>query len=236
FLHPKFLPDGRHFLYVYGSRDPATGGTYFASLDGSERRLIIDGNTFAIYGSGFLLYTREGTLMAQAFDPERGRLKGDPPRRVAEGVARAGGFIHNGFDASANGVLVYRTENEATLRRLKWLDRTGKAQGVTGEAGDYWDVRLSRDGQKLASNTGSPNSQISVDDLRRAVRARLTMDPETDHGVPVWSPDGSRMAFMLNGKTRSGIYEKDSNGAGNPELILPGSPGALIWPTSWSGD
>ena len=37
----------------------ASGGTYFASLDGREKRLLVGGNTFAMYASGFLLYLRE---------------------------------------------------------------------------------------------------------------------------------------------------------------------------------
>ena len=39
------------------------------------------------------------------------------------------------------------------------------------------------------------DSDIWVDDLARGVRMRLTNDPGTDHGIPVWSPDGSRILF-----------------------------------------
>lgn len=236
FAHPRFLPDGKHFLYVFGSSDPPSGGTCFASLNGTQKRLVIGGNTFAMYASGFLLYLREGTLMAQAFDPERGRLKDDPPHRVAERVARAGGFIHPSFDVSETGILIYRTSSDAHEKRLTWFDRTGKNQGVTGEAGDYWDVRLSPDGQRLASNVGVPIAEIWVDDLARAVHTRLTIDPHADHGFPVWSPDGNRIAFaVLGDKVRKGIYQTYSNGGGGQELLLSDSD-RLIRPTSWSRD
>ena len=234
---PRSLPDGKHFLYVALASDPALGGTYVASLDGREKRLVVGGNTFAIYASGFLLYLREDTLMAQAFDPAQGRLKGDRPHRVVDRVARAGDYGHRPtFDASENGILIYRTNSEANEKRLTWFDRTGKNLGATGEAGDYWDVRLSPDGQKLASNAGDPNSEIWVDDLTRVVRMRLTIDPDTDHGVPVWSPDGDRIAYaVLGGKIRGGIYQKHANGAGSNELLLADSDRS-IWPTSWSRD
>jgi Tol biopolymer transport system component len=236
FVKPRFLPDGKHFLIASDSRDPAARGTYFASLDGRESRLVVGGNLLAIYASGFLLYVKGNTLMAQAFEPERGQLKGDPPQRVVDRVARAGNYFANTIDATENGILIYRTIGDFDQKRLTWFDRAGKNQGVTGDVGDYWDVRLSPDGQKLASNAGNRYSDIWVDDLARAVRTRLTIDPDTDHGIPVWSPDGSRIAFaVLEGKIRRGIYQKHSNGAGGEELLLADSDRS-IWPTSWSGD
>ena len=64
------------------------------------------------------------------------------------------------------------------------------------------------------------------------------MIQDTDHGIPVWSPDGSRIAFgALQGKARVGIYLKPSNGAGAEELLLPAEKqDPQIWPTSWSRD
>jgi dipeptidyl aminopeptidase/acylaminoacyl peptidase len=204
------------------------------ALDGKERRLLVGGNTFAIYASGFLLYYLEGSLMAQAFDPQRGQLKGDSPHCVAEHVAL--GSYQAVFDASQDDSLTYMTNNATSEKQLKWFDRAGKDLGVTGEIQDYWDVRLSPDGKKLASNTGSPNSEIWVDELTRDVRMRLTIDPETDQGVPVWSPDGNRIAFAKSqGKFPGGIYQKYSNGAGADELLLA-DPDRSVWPTSWSRD
>jgi len=236
---PRFLPDGKHFLYQAGGRDAASSGTYFGSLDGGEGRLAVRG-TSAKYASGFLLYLRETTLMAQAFDPARGELKGDQPRLVAERVARE--YFWEIFDASENGILIYKTDSGGSGKQLTWFDRAGKNLSVTGEIGAYYDVRLSPDGQKLASNAdylaNSSNSEIRVDELARGVHMRLTIDPHTDHGVPVWSPDGRTIAFAaLSGKVRRGIYEKPSNGAGGEELLLPSeNPDRQIWPTSWSRD
>jgi Tol biopolymer transport system component len=171
--------------------------------------------------------------MAQAFDPERGRLKGDA-HPVAEQitVAHGRGF----FDASENGVLAYQTGGSSAERRLIWFDRTGKDSGVTGEAGNYYDVRLSPGGERLASSIGDPDSDIWVDELGRGVRMRLTNDPNTDHGGPVWSPDGSRIVFSaLAGKARLGIYERSSNGADDEALLLPAETSdPQVCPTSWS--
>jgi dipeptidyl aminopeptidase/acylaminoacyl peptidase len=188
----------------------------------------------ALYASGYLLYLRGDTLMAQAFDPERGQLKGDS-RAVAEHVATVPG--RRLVNASENGILIYHT-GAANEKRFTWFNRAGQNLGVTGEAEDYFDLRLSPDGAKLASNAGSPNSEIWVDELARGVRTRLTIDPDTDHGIPVWSPDGDTILFgAVLGKARRGIYRKPSNGAGSEELLLPSEDSdTQIWPTSWSGD
>ena len=74
---PEFLPDGEHFLYVSGGSDPARRGVYIASLtDPSGRRLMSDFSSVMFSrspssrGGGHLLFLREGTLMAQPFDPD----------------------------------------------------------------------------------------------------------------------------------------------------------------------
>ena len=231
----SFLPDGKHFLYLAIGPHPATTGTYFASLDGKEKRLVLRERNSALYASGYLLYPRGDTLLAQTFDPERGQLQGDP-HPVAEHVAIVAGI--GLFDVSENGILVYQTGGVANENRLSWFDRVGKNVGVTGEVGDYYDVRLSPDGEKLVSNAGTPMSEIWVDELARGVHMRLTVDPDTDHGVPVWSPDGSTILFgALAGKARRGIYRKPANGAGGEDLLLPSeNSDTQVWPTSWSGD
>jgi DNA-binding winged helix-turn-helix (wHTH) protein/Tol biopolymer transport system component len=239
YLRPRFLPDGRHFLYMAESPNDALSGVYFASLDGKERRQVMAAHSGASYASGFLLYIRDNSLLAQAFDPERGQLKGDS-YLVAQDVAT---FIATGlFDVSENGTLIYRTGFGKAEKQLTWFDRSGQNVGVLGDVADYYDVRLSPDGERLVFNAGYPtgavNSEVWVDDLKRGMRMRLTIDPDTDHSVPVWSPDGTAILFgAVNGKAPRGIYRKPSNGAGSEELLLASEePETRIWPTSLSHD
>ena len=87
--------------------------------------------------------------MAQAFDPERGQLKGDA-HPVAERIASDSdgyGF----FDVSENGVLIYQAGDSLRERRITWFDRAGKELSA-GERGSYVTLRLSPDGTKLAFN------------------------------------------------------------------------------------
>src|SRR5262245_66676515 len=62
---------------------------------------------------------------------------------------------------------------------------------------------------------------------------RLTLDPAID-GFPVWSFNGSQVAFEASRKGNLDIYIKPSNGAGveQPLLVAPGGQ----WPMSFSSD
>src|SRR5262249_11168110 len=51
---PKFLPDGKHFLYAAVTSDPALSGTWFASLNGKEHRRLLRESGNAVYALGFL--------------------------------------------------------------------------------------------------------------------------------------------------------------------------------------
>src|SRR5262245_37680127 len=85
--YPCFLPDGRRFLYYARSWQKGNTGIYVGSLDEEwEPKQLLSGNTNGIYAPpGYLLFVREGTLMAQAFDADQLRLTGHA-FRVAENV------------------------------------------------------------------------------------------------------------------------------------------------------
>src|SRR5262249_42469987 len=77
---PKFLPDGRHFLYVLRPPDSARRSVYVASLDDRKaRQLIVDTDSQAEYAEpGYLLFLRRATLYAQPFDAGRLSVSGEP--------------------------------------------------------------------------------------------------------------------------------------------------------------
>ena len=235
---PQILPDGRHLLFRASGGDPASAGTYFASTDGKETKLLVNEESEALYVSGLLLYRRGETLLARSFDPQRGLLTGNP-HVVAEGLA-ADPWLRV-FDVSQAGLLIYQKLGVAKSQ-VKWFDRAGQELGAAGGEGDYYDLRLSPNSRKLAINVSDPAgslySDIWIDDLTRHVRTRLTSEPDIDHGVPVWSPDGTQVAFgLLEGKLPLGIYLRASDGSSKNELLLAsGNTVDQIWPTSWSRD
>lgn len=86
-----------------------------------------------------------------------------------------------------------------------------------------------------AADAQSRTQDIWLLGLARGVVSRLTFDPRNDT-YPVWSPDGSRIAFGSDREGGFNLYQKLSNGAAGEELLLKSSSDAIVAPYSWSPD
>ena len=239
---PWFLPDGKHFLYFAANHltpnNPNTGGIFFASLEGKENRLLFPSASNAIYASGYLLYLAGNALRAQPFDPGSGRTKGDSTV-LADNVQNDSEVWRGTVTASENGLLLYQPAMASTGLKLGWFDRSGKQLAEIGERDDYYQVRLSPDEKKLALAIGQPNRTIWIYDLARDTKSRFTFDNKS-HSNPVWSPDGSQLAYAVaqGGLQAAVLFSKSSNGGGEPRQILGSAPGDEVqqWPCDWSPD
>jgi Tol biopolymer transport system component len=238
---PQFLPDGRHFIYFVQSARPENTGIYVGELDSNRSSLLVNSNVNAAYaenaGSGYVLFTKGTTLVGQRFNPSTRQLAGTP-FPVAEQllVSMASGLGRAMFSASANGVLAYRTGADTGSTELVWFDRHGNRLRRVGESADYSNPALSPDEKKLAvarvdSATGTRD--LWVLDLIRETSSRFTFDPADDTN-PVWSPDGTRLAFTTVRNGRPEIYQKDVSGSSDPTLFLASGQSMSI--QDWSRD
>jgi len=244
-VFPSFLPDGRHFFYLRASENP---GIYLGSLDvkpeQQSSRRILSTSLMAVYtasadpGMGRLLFLREGTLLAQAFDEKSLQPQGDPIP-VAE---RVGSLFLSGQFSVTPGVLAFRGGKTALwLSRLTWFDRQGKLLGNAGEPEtySYTDLALSPDGTRLAVARLDPKVAggevgIWLLDLIRGVTTRFTFDLPPD-SAPVWSPDGTRVTFAAARAGGNGIYQKATNGSGKEQELVRATGDPKL-PDDWSSD
>ena len=241
---PMFLPDGRHFLYHRTSGTPETIGIFVGSLDAKpaeqkSKPMVITDRQGAYAplqsgGLGWLLFVREDTLFAQSFDPGKLELTGEPAL-VASQVGSFPSSNYAMFSVSANGILAYRGR-DTSLYQLTWFDSQGKPAGNLGEPGNYANPAISPDAARVAiqqTDQTSGNRDLWVLDVMRGTSTRLTFDPAIEN-YPVWSPDGSRIAFNSNRKGHLDLYQKDGNGVREDELLLQSDENKS--PTSWSHD
>ena len=239
--YPSFLPDGRHFVYfVVGSKaggltDPRA--IYLGSLDSKESpRLLVRGGSNARYANGHLVYLREGTLVAQRFDPATLSFTGDP-MPIVEQVQIAGAGttgVAGAFTVSDVGLLAYQT-GFLVRSQLAWFDRAGTELRKIGDLGDYADVSLSPDGTHAAVSVldaALGARDIWIYDLARGLRERFTSDPGDDF-APIWaSPDGGRIFFSSRRQASIHLYQKPARGGGAEQLLYEDALGKFASHTS----
>jgi hypothetical protein len=85
-LWPYFLPDGKHYLYVARSADADKTGIYLGTVGAQDSQLLIRGESNVAYSPpGYLIFVRDGALLAQAFDPGSLQLAHGAVPRPAHG-------------------------------------------------------------------------------------------------------------------------------------------------------
>ena len=215
------------------------GGIYIGSLDAKpgeqSRERILSSQFAASYADGYVFFMRENTLMAQPFDGGRLMLQGEPvPVAEHVGTSQGNGF----FSVSPGGTLAYRSGGFGQTLQLTWFDRQGKMLSTFGQPGPDQSIAISPDGTHVASRDPVQGAgDIWTLDFSRGVRTRITSQQGTVAGAPpVWSPDGSRIAFAAgNNNNLDTLFEKPSSGAGEAKELYK-KAGEIKYPTSWSHD
>jgi serine/threonine protein kinase/WD40 repeat protein len=230
---PEFLPDGKHFLYFGQSAKAANNAIFVSSLDSKERKLLLSANSNPVYVSpGYLLFNRQGTLMAQPFDAGRLQLTGDVVP-IAEGVDFNAFGSFAAFSASDNGVLVYRGGGGLVPLTLEWVSRNASEQPLAATPHNYTFPRISPDGKRVVAGIEEGGGgQIWVYDISRDVLTRLTFEGASNVD-PIWTRDGKRIVFK--GKENHLFWQPADGGGGAEQLTFDEHPRNDL-PSSWSPD
>jgi Tol biopolymer transport system component len=118
-----------------------------------------------------------------------------------------------------------------------WFDRSGKTISTVGapEQSALGDPQLSPDGKYVAFDRSvDGNRDVWLLEVGRNLMTRFTFTPGSDV-EPVWSPDGSRLAYAsIRGTAVYDVLVRRTNGVGAEEVLIQSPVSKYL--EDWSSD
>ena len=219
-VFPSFLPDGKRYLYTV--RTTKREGVIELGQSGTNPIRLLPAISNAQWvDPDFLLFVRDGALIAQRFDVVRGAPIGEP-MAVANQIQYSRSTARGNFASSPTGVVVYQPNLDET--QLVWVDRTGRETGRLEAGGDYTALRLSPDGRSAIvsqSDSHVGSSDLWTIDLTRGIHQRVTFDP-TSELLGAWIKGGQGIAFSAERDGPPHVFAKDLSTGTERELVPVG--------------
>jgi Tol biopolymer transport system component len=228
---PVAVPGTGDFVYTAVRDDGRRVARLVAG--GEEQDLTQTSGHAALVGNR-LLHVRDGVLLSYERDPDTGALA---PRGtvlgLGVGVSSAGRAL---FTASPRVLL--HAPLAPRPHALVWVDQAGARVGGVGDAGDYWQVRLSPDDRLAAVTMRDPQLHgldIMLFPTASAGQARKLTPALAADTDPVWSPDGLRVLFRSLGGGRPDLFARrvDGGTADADEPVLRSDLDETA--TAWTG-
>ncbi len=218
---PCFLPDGQHFLFI-ADRDSSNGDAVLkvGTIHSLDAAILTRVNSRVEYTDGYVLYIKNGLLVAHPFDLGELQFTGEPIP-LSRGIA--GVDTRALFSVSEDGTLIYQRGESGGLRSIIRVNRRGDSATAVGPPGRYGDLSLSPDNARIAYSlpAGQANSSdIWVRDLKRDIASRLTFGPSYNDW-PRWNTDGTKVIFTSDrGAGRFSVWQRNANGTGADEKVF----------------
>src|SRR5262245_1644485 len=250
---PQLLPDGDTLLFALA---PGIADNINAAPDTwdkakiivqsrktGERTTLIEGGGAPTYvPTGHLLYAVGGTLFAAPFDYQRRQLTGGGVS-VIEGVGRFASAVSASstvyYGVADNGTLIYvpgRAGASVGQFDVAYVDAKEQVERLKLPPATYSFPRLSRDEKRLAVQADDgKNTNVWIYDLSGITQIRqLTLSGKNRY--PVWSGDGSSVAFQSDREGDLGIFTQRADGSSRAERLTKPESGSAHIPESWSPD
>jgi eukaryotic-like serine/threonine-protein kinase len=222
---PSFLPDEHHLLVLsHGS----STGIFAVALEGGPVHSVLPQETSpARYADpGYILFAREGNLLAQPFSLRSLHVTGSP-FTVTESVEPGP------LSFSVVGELLLHVE--ASKAQLTWVDREGNRLSTVGEPNYLSLPNISPDGNyAIATVMNQQKQKLWLFDFQRGTAYPFTLGAGNE-AYAAWSPDGKQVAFSStreNGQEDLFLKPVNSGGGEQPLVTQKGDKE----PDKWSPD
>ncbi len=194
-------------------------GIFAGTLESQKvLHVFADATNLAYASPGYLLFHREGNLIAQRYNAEQAKVEGEPMVVLQEKIDFIPAKRLASFTISNNGMLAYWPEF-SPLSRLTWLDRMGNRVETPVEPFYSGGIQLSPDGQKALANRYDRqirDSDLWIYELSNGRNSRITFQADpTNPGI--WSRDQTFVVY----KTGRSIYKKSISDGVETLLLSP---------------
>jgi eukaryotic-like serine/threonine-protein kinase len=219
---PDALPGGDAVLFTDqkgASGSPGEANVAVLSLKTGKWQTIIEKATNPHFlAGGYLVYERDGVLLAAPFNANRLSVAG-PSVPILQGVVVDPDTATTQVAISRSGSVVYLAGTPAPPdSTLVVVDRAGNERPLTGLLRPYEDLALSPDGRFLALTVIGEPLNVWLYDLGRDTLGRFTF--EGDNRDPIWASDSRRVIYIAGRENRFHLRWKPIDGSGPEEELI----------------
>lgn len=218
---PDVLPNGRGVIFTVQHNPNSAISLYdiaVLDLESGTHRILANG-VMARYVAGYLLIVHaNGALTAAPFDQDARKLTG-PEIPIATDV-RVGAFGRVDLTTTNDGTLAYVAgRGEGAEASLIWVARDGRVTPVDSQWRANFDhVALSQDGRQIAVSIGEgAHDDVWIKQVDGG-KTKLTFGDVRQYRARWW-PDGKKVIFISEEKSRFGLVSKRADGIGATENV-----------------
>jgi len=226
--YPHFLPDGNHFLFAAIRKDKHYD-ILLGSLNDPKTQVLIRNGSYPKYvTSGYILFSRDGYLMAQSFDAKSKTTNGEPFLAYPNQLNFYAAFGWAAFDASRNGFISGKEQSEPP-RLLRWYNRSGQVLQTLGEPEYRIAPRLDAQETRALVTVFNPRTHAGdlwSLDLEHGARRRESFHDRPGGGWATWTPNGERILYSVLLSTHVEMFIKNAGSSDNGQMVQTGLDGS----------
>ena len=210
---PQVLPDGKRVIFTAYSAPADQSTIEVMNVDGTGRRVILQGGYFGRYVDGYLLFIRNNGMMKVEIDEKSLKTKGSPvPLSIPVHTVASNGWA--AFAVSTNGTLAYMDDvlNQVSL---KWVDEGGNETAAFDSAGRVSSAISSPDGKKIGLVR---NGDVWTLDRQRGILTRLTSTGQNESELR-WTPDSRELLYVRDAPVFD-IFKRVADASRAEEQVL----------------
>jgi serine/threonine-protein kinase len=180
--------------------------------------------------AGYILFSRDGYLMAQKFDAKSKTTSGEPFLAYPNQLNFYASFGWAAFDASRNGFISAKEQGGSPMS-LRWYDRSGQVLKTLGEPEFAMGPRLDSQGTHVLVTLFNPRTHagdVWSLDLEHGTRTRESFHDRPGGDPATWAANRERIVYSVLQGTQVEMFIKNAESSDNGRMLQTGLEGSKI--------